>query len=86
MAMIRMREVIAVGRTGETFVGPEGYTWELSLADLYAMTTPEPWDPVMPTLEDWVPNAEIDRARAQEITTELNNTQPWEQSGGGGEG
>lgn len=80
MAIIRMREVIAVARTGETFIGPEGYTWELSLASLYAMTEPADWEPELVTVGDWELGVhDLTREAAEQVTTQLNNSQPWEQ-------
>lgn len=78
--IIRMREVIFLGRTGETYVGPDGYTWQFTLADLYAKTTPAEWVPELPALEIWAAGQfEISREAALRITTELNQTRPWQQ-------
>lgn len=78
MSIIRMRDVIAVANTGDTFTGPDNLTWTFSLADLVSMTQPGDWTPPLATVADWELGVyELSRDKAEEITTALNNSQPW---------
>jgi hypothetical protein len=79
VSIIRLRDVLGVAWTGETFTGPDDLTWTFSLADLYSMTQPTDWTPTLATAADWELGVyDLSRDKAEEITTALNNSQPWE--------
>jgi hypothetical protein len=79
--MIRLRDVLQLAWNNIEWQGPNGYV--LTLDMLIAMTLPEGgntfWSPPVESVADWQANGtnDLDRAKAEEIVTTLNNTQPW---------
>lgn len=83
--MIRLRDVLQLAWNNIEWAGPNGYV--LTLAMLIAMTLPDEngvyWNPDVRSVSDWQAvidgggENDLDRERAYELVTEMNNTQPW---------